>query len=180
MRRVLASPETVTVVFTWKVNKGKDAEFRAWMHGIASDATKAPGHLGVTTLKIPGGSGVYQSVVKFDNKKSLDRWFDSKTRKSWVERLDGIAVEHKTELTGVETWFEAPGVNPPPRWKMVIATFIAVYPLALLLGWLIAPHIIHYNIFLRSLLFPIILPLALTYVLMPIVTQRLLKHWLYE
>lgn len=172
--------DNVTVVYTWRVNKGKDEEFHNWLHAIAGDALKAKGHLGVTTFKVPGPNIVYESILRFDNQKNLDAWLDSKTRKSWIKRLDGIATEQRTRLTGLETWFELPRSNPPARWKMVIATFIAVYPVTLTLNWLVVPHLIHINIFIRSLLVPIILPILLTYVLMPFITQRILKRWLYK
>lgn len=172
--------DNVTVVYTWRVNKGKDDEFHNWLHGIAHDAFKANGHLGVSTFRVPGPSIVYESILRFDSQKHLDTWLNSKVRKAWIEKLDGIATEQRTKLTGLETWFDLPIPNPPPRWKMVIATFIAVYPVTLTVSWLVTPHLAKINIFIRSLVVPIILPVLLTYLLMPIVTQRILKRWLYK
>lgn len=172
--------EPITVVYTWRVNEGQDKAFKTWLHGIAGDAMKFPGHLGVTTLRQPGSTNIYQSVLRFDNQKHLDAWLNSKERAAWIKRLSGIATEQKNKLTGLENWFEIPGTTPPPRWKIVIATFIAVYPVSLLLNELVSPHVAHLNIFIRALLFPVVLPILLTYFLMPLVTQKLLKHWLYK
>jgi antibiotic biosynthesis monooxygenase (ABM) superfamily enzyme len=171
--------EPVTMVYTWRVSPGRDDDFKEWVHGITGAAVKMPGHLGVTTLRRPG-TGLYNSVLRFDTQKHLDDWLQSKARADWIKRLDGVASEEKTKLSGLETWFDAPGSDSPPRWKMVIATFICVYPMAILVDWLIAPHMEHYNLFLRALLFPLILPILLTYLLMPFVTQRVLKRWLYK
>ena len=154
-----------------------------WVHGISKEAVQWTGHLGVTTLKPPGGQGLYHSVLRFDTPEHMDRWLGSDERQRWVDKLNGIATAQKSpEATGLESWFEVPGrlVTPPPKWKMVVVTFVAVYPLSLLLGEFVSPLIVHWNIFLRALLFPVIAPVALTYVLMPFLTQKVFKRWLYK
>ncbi len=173
-------PEPVTVVLTWRVKPGKDKAFKEWVHGITGAAVKFPGHLGVTNIRYPDSGRIYHSVLKFDDQKHLDAWLNSKERAAWIKRLGGIATEQKNKLTGLENWFEMPGMNPPPRWKMVIATFIAVYPVSLLLNYFVSPHTVHVNVFARALLFPVVLPVLLTYFLMPFVTQKILKRWLYK
>jgi hypothetical protein len=86
------------------------------------------------------------------------------------------------KASGLETWFEIPGqlVIPPPRWKMVATTFIAIYPLSLLAGLFVNPHIVNWPVAIRALILPIFAPLILTYLLMPFLTQHVLKHWLYN
>jgi uncharacterized protein len=45
-------------------------------------------------------------------------------------------------LTGLETWFTLPGrpgVPPPPRYKMAILTWIAIFPLVTLVAILLGP-----------------------------------------
>jgi antibiotic biosynthesis monooxygenase (ABM) superfamily enzyme len=62
---------------------------------------------------------------------------------------------------------------------MVIATFIAIYPLSLLYGIFLAPHIVSWPTWVRSLFLPVFAPLILTYLFMPFLTQHILKRWLY-
>lgn len=172
--------EPVTVVLTWRVKPGKEKTFKEWVHGITGEAVKFPGHLGVTNIRYPSSGNIYHSVLKFDNQEHLDVWLKSKERAGWINGLNGIATEQKNKLLGLENWFEMPGATSPPRWKMVIATFIAVYPVSLLLNYFVSPHLIHVNVFARALLFPVVLPVLLTYLLMPFVTQKILKRWLYK
>jgi antibiotic biosynthesis monooxygenase (ABM) superfamily enzyme len=174
--------QPVTLIFSWDVLPGKESAFTEWLHGISKASSHWAGHLGVTTLRPPSGKGTYYSVLRFDTDAHLKTWLDSEERHIWIEQLRGIAEVHTTKATGLETWFDIPGqsVVPPPRWKMVLVTFVAVYPLSLLLGAFISPHLIHWNLFLRALLFPIVAPTLLTYVLLPFLTQRVFKRWLYR
>jgi antibiotic biosynthesis monooxygenase (ABM) superfamily enzyme len=172
-----------TVVYSWTVLPGQEQAFLQWFHGITNAATHWPGHLGVTTLRPPEGQNTYHSVLRFDSKQHLSDWLKSDERRRWLAQLDGIATAHASrKATGLESWFDMSELNgtPPPRWKMVIVTFIAVYPLSLVLGELVSPHITHVNIFTRSLLFPVIAPVVLTYFFMPFLTQRVFKSWLYK
>jgi uncharacterized protein len=178
-KNVKNQPEPVTVVVTWRVTDGKEELFRSWVHSVTQTALTFPGHLGVTTLKQPGSDNIYHSIVRFDNRQHGDAWFNSQERAAWVKKLEGIATQQKSKLGGLETWFELPGSTPPPRWKMVVATFIAVYPISLLLNEFASPYLTSWNVFLRALLFPIVLPILLTYLIMPFITQKLLKRWLY-
>ncbi|WP_187239325.1 hypothetical protein [Actinomadura sp. HBU206391] len=91
-----------------------------------------------------------------------------------------MAKEYRHHTTGLETWFSLPGesVPAPARWKMVIATFSAIYPLSLLFQGVIAPATQNWPLALRALVFPLVMVPLLTYAVMPNVS-RLLRRWLY-
>jgi antibiotic biosynthesis monooxygenase (ABM) superfamily enzyme len=61
---------------------------------------------------------------------------------------------------------------------MVLTTFLAAYPLVLLVQWLLVPHTTGWPLPLRAVVFPAVLLPTLTYVLMPRLS-RLLRLWLY-
>ena len=44
------------------------------------------------------------------------------------------------QLHGLEAWFRSPH-NPPPRWKMAVATFLGVFPVAMVLNLTLGPAI---------------------------------------
>lgn len=58
----LQAREAVTVVFTWQVTPGKEAEFEQWAHGIEQAAAASPGQRGVTWLRPEDDSGRYHAV----------------------------------------------------------------------------------------------------------------------
>lgn len=171
---------TVTVIYSWDVVPGQEEAFRKWVHGIVRAGSHWPGYLGVTTLRPPSGKGLYQSVLRFDTDAHLSAWLASEERAAWLRKVEGIATAHVTKVTGLETWFDLPSVTAPPRWKMVVVTFVAVYPLSLVLSAFVSPHLAGWNLFVRALLFPVIAPVVLTYVILPFLTQYVFRRWLYK
>jgi antibiotic biosynthesis monooxygenase (ABM) superfamily enzyme len=175
--------EPVTAIFSWTVRPGKEREFQSAMHHVHEGAKTFPGHMGVTTFQSPKSRGVYYTVLRFDTSEHMHAWINSSARKDLVEEVYKTAtLDTDFEATGLETWFDLPGqsVAPPPRWKMVTTTFVAIYPLSLLFNLYVAPHLIHWPVVLRAVVFSIIAPVLLTYLLMPFLTQRIFKHWLYK
>lgn len=169
-----------TVVFTWDVTPGREAEFEAWAHQINEAATEFPGHRGATWLRAEGSRHRYYTVLGFADEDRMTTWMESDERDEWLKRLDGIASEHRHHTTGLETWFSLPGdaVPPPSRLKMVAVTLVAVYPLSLLFQGLIAPWTQGWPLLLRAAMFPIVVVPTLTYALMPGLS-RLMRAWLY-
>ncbi|GGN79497.1 antibiotic biosynthesis monooxygenase [Streptomyces albiflavescens] len=180
----LDASEAVTVVFTWEAKPGKEAEFERWAHGIETEAAAFAGHRGVTWLRPEGeaGHGRYHAVVRFADTAALDRWMASPQRAAWQERVRpfGRSVRPKLTTTGLETWFNVPGLpgRPPARWKMSLMTVLAVYPFALLYDGLVAEHFHSWPLPWRTLVFPIFLAPLLTYAVMPRLS-RVLRRWLY-
>lgn len=178
-----ALSEPATVVFSWTAKPGKEDVFEQRMHEIHRIARTYPGHMGVTTIKSPERSGSFQTVLRFDTKAHLDAWLRSPIRKKLARSIEEVAHNEQTKLaTGLETWFEVPGhtITPPPRWKMVVVTFIAIYPISLAYGLVVASHMANWPVWTRSLILPLFAPVLLTYLFMPFLTQRVLKRWLYR
>jgi antibiotic biosynthesis monooxygenase (ABM) superfamily enzyme len=177
------SKEPVTAVYSWTVKSDKEQVFERMMHDIHKVARTFPGHMGVTTLKSPVHKGNFQTVLRFDTTKHLEAWLNSPIRRKMMKPLENIAHTDTTaKATGLETWFEIPGqlVTPPPRWKMVITTFIAIYPLSLLYGVFLTPHTVNLPTAVRALFLPVFAPIILTYLFMPFLTRHVFKHWLYK
>ncbi|GGO90183.1 antibiotic biosynthesis monooxygenase [Wenjunlia tyrosinilytica] len=175
--------EPVTAVFSWQVLPGKENDFRHWAHGITRRAVRYPGHQGVTWLRPESESRDHYAVLRFADPQRLSDWMASPERAEWQDRLEGIAVETSRyqDTTGMETWFHLPGspAPSPPRWKMVVVTFCAVYPLSMLLGWLVTPEVAPWPLPARAAVFPAVVAPLLTYIVMPWLS-RLLRRWLYE
>src|SRR5438552_15642595 len=125
-----AGIDPVTVAVTFKVKPGHEAEFEAWAHDITTAAARYPGHLGASWVR-SGGS--YHVIYRFADHAQFKGWYDSGERAAFLKRLEPIATRVSDEhLTGMETWFQLPGRAgrpAPPRWKMVLATWIGVFPL---------------------------------------------------
>jgi antibiotic biosynthesis monooxygenase (ABM) superfamily enzyme len=169
-----------TAVITWDVRPGREPDFEEWAHGINDEAARHPGHQGATWLRAEGSPHRYYTIVNFTDKERLAEWLHSPERQTWMDRLDGIAHEHRHQATGLETWFSLPGEedSAPPRWKMALVTLLAVYPLSLLFQALVAPATLKWPLPVRGAVFPLIMVPLLTYAVMPGMS-RLFRAWLY-
>jgi antibiotic biosynthesis monooxygenase (ABM) superfamily enzyme len=177
------SNEPVTVVFSWTIKQGKEQLFEHMMHDVHKVARTFPGHMGVTILNSPQHKPHFQVVLRFDNAQHLEGWLHSSVRHEMMKHIEKIGhTDASVKATGLETWFKVPSqaVTPPSRWKMVVTTFTAIYPLSLLYGIFLAPAVAEWPTWIRSLFLPVFAPIILTYLFMPFLTQRVLKQWLYK
>jgi antibiotic biosynthesis monooxygenase (ABM) superfamily enzyme len=68
----------------------------------------------------------------FTNEQERDDFYSSPMFLAWEERIKPLVVGEAVyrELTGLEAWFRSPQ-NQPPRWKMVLLTWIGVWPISM-------------------------------------------------
>jgi uncharacterized protein len=175
--------EPVSVLFSRRVRKRREADFEAWARGVTAAAQGFPGHVSASVLRVPG-SGDYHVLYTFTDRSTLNAWLDSGERARWMAKVGEMTEAERglQRMTGLETWFTLPGDDvpprkPPPRWKMWLVTVAAIYPLILALFGVLAPRIADLPLPLRALIFPLVLVTLMTYAVMPLVS-RLLRRWL--
>ena len=84
-------------------------------------------------------------------------------------------------VSGMETWCRAPSgaaTVAPPRWKMAVASGIAVLPVSLVANGVLGPLLGALPLPVRAALFAVLFSTVMTYLMMPAVTG-LLRRWLY-
>ena len=83
--------------------------------------------------------------------------------------------------SGFETWFtlpSKPGEPAPPRYKMAIVTWLAVFPVVAVIFSLFGQWLNLLPTLVRTLVFTAVMVTLMTYVIMPRMT-RLFSFWLY-
>lgn len=179
-----AETNAVTVCISVKARPGREKDLERWLEGVGQAASQFNGHQGLTVLRPSGtASADYVYIFRFDTYDHLKQWEDSEVRRQWVEQLQDLTTgaARKQILTGLEYWFTLPGTaitSPPPRYKMVIVTVLAIYPLSTLLPPLLGPFLGFLPPLVRSLLVSVLLVLLMTYAVMPLMT-RLFARWLF-
>lgn len=174
----------VTVCISVKAKRGHEKEFEEWLEDVGRAASQFTGHQGLTVLRPAGNaSEEYVYIFRFDTYAHLKEWEDSEVRRQWVAQLQNLTEgkAKKQVLTGLEYWFSLPGavtMAPPPRYKMMIITILAIYPLSTFLPPLLSPFLGFLPPLVRALLIVIVLVLLMTYAVMPLMT-RLFARWLY-
>jgi antibiotic biosynthesis monooxygenase (ABM) superfamily enzyme len=171
----------VTVVVTREVLPGRERDYEEWTHRIIYDAVPF-GSLGAAVITPEGRtSGRRITVHRFANEEALKAWEESEERKALLKEAEQFSVPHYQRATGLETWFALPderAIVPPPRWKMLLASFVGAYPLVVLLSAFVLPRVEGWPLLARAALLPVVVLSLMTYVVMPQLT-RLLRHWLY-
>jgi antibiotic biosynthesis monooxygenase (ABM) superfamily enzyme len=171
----LAPP--VKMVIERTVHDAQRATFEAWARRYVTAAARAPGHEGTSVLGPAGGQ--FFLLVRFHDQAALAAWCESAEARALDREADAFstAADRPQVRTGLETWFNLPGAPPPPpKWKMAVTTWAALYPMALVLATLLAPFPMPFavNVALNTAI-----PVALlTWVAMPWL-KRLLEGWLY-
>ena len=91
-----------------------------------------------------------------------------------------MATKEVASGAGMETWFSLPNqaVPAPPKWKMAVVSFCAIWPISILFDGFDAPAILGWPLQVRAAVFPLALVSLLTFVMMPNFS-RILRHWLY-
>ncbi|MFC6671980.1 antibiotic biosynthesis monooxygenase [Marinobacterium aestuariivivens] len=179
-----AAEEAVTVVISRRIKSGREREFERLSNALSQEAVKFPGFLGSTLLR-PSGSAdpEYRIVFKFRSREDLDRWQQSPERNQYLDAIeDCLDAPDSTEvLSGLVAWFSLPGQNPvkpPPKYKMAVVAWLAIFPLITLITWLLGPWLGQLPLIPRTLGMTVAVTLLMTYVLMPLLT-KLLAFWLY-
>ena len=175
----------VTVVISRTPAPGKEDELVAWAYGVQEAASRFPGHLGAQIYP-PSTSDCNELVMAFSfaSAETLSEWEHSDERREWLRKAERLIVGEARAhaASGFESIFShAPGqaVVPPPRWKTATIIAMALYPISLLLNWLLGPHIAGWNIFLRVALTTVIVVPYMAWLGVPYLT-RWLRAWLHS
>ena len=174
----------VTAVASRQVKPGREQEFEEWVSGILTAANEFPGYLGSEILRPSDPEDrEYKIVFRFDHESNLRTWEASEERHSWLRKSRPLLREKEKVqvLSGLETWFTLPAKAdepPPPRYKMAVVTWLAVFPVVSVIFYLFGPWLNVLPTLVRTLVFTLVMVTLMTYVIMPRMT-RLFSFWLY-
>jgi len=182
-----ATENGATVVITHRVRDGKQRDYERWLEEIGPLCRNSPGHLDWQILRpIPGLTGTYTVVIRFDSNENLRDWMNSDHRKQLIEKVRPLlAIDDIYNIrSGLDFWFtpEAGSMKVPVRWKQFLITWSAIYPLVLFTPLLVIPamrllRLPDYRL-LNALLVTGTIVWLMVYVVMPRYT-KLVRRWLF-
>lgn len=174
----------VTVDVIQSVKPGKEKEFETLLAQFIDAASQFTGYLGASVFRPSEQSDRdYRIIFKFDRLEHLQQWEHSPIRQKLLTQAKELTVDDGTFsiITGLETWFTLParpGMKPPPRYKMVVVSGVAIFGINQVLALLPAAWLEPIPPLLRLLILILITTTLMTYVVMPRLT-KLLAWWLY-
>jgi antibiotic biosynthesis monooxygenase (ABM) superfamily enzyme len=122
----------VTVVVTRVVHPGREREFAAWADEVDRAAAGFTGHLG--GVRLHDNQGLHHLVYRFDSERHLVAWERSDRRRELIRRGDRISDEQRATHQAPNAWFSVPGQDTSPRWKTFLLTWLAAYPILLVIS----------------------------------------------
>jgi antibiotic biosynthesis monooxygenase (ABM) superfamily enzyme len=179
--------EGATAVITHRVHVDKHADYETWLNKIAPLCKSWPGHLDWHIVRpIPGLTETFTIIIRFDTEANLQHWMASETRISLIDKVRPLLVTGDDFFvsSGLDFWFTPGGANAqvPVRWKQFLATWSAIYPLALGIPLIVTTISGLLNLQDNHLLFTLadtgLVVFLMVYVVMPRYT-RLIKRWLF-
>ena len=170
----------IHVAITRRAKPGCETELQQALREFLQNSFAHGGVLGATMIVPPPGSDSREFGIlrTFADEKERDTFYKSSTFEAWQSRVgpltEGEAVYR--QLHGLEAWFRSSDA-PPPVWKMAVATYIGVLPVATILSLTLGPAISSWHFLLSNMLFNLCVVVLLTWIVMPLVT-RALHSWL--
>ncbi len=167
--------EPVKIVIERRVRPGAKPQFEQWTRSFMTTASRFSGLQGSSVFNF-NSTGDYFILLRFASQAHLENW-----RNALCKQADAVstATDRHQVRTGLETWFAlssrsiAPAV--PPRWKMALVSWLALFPQVVILSLLIPsalPMVIRIALLTAA-------PVAmLTWLVMPRLSE-LLHEWLY-
>jgi len=174
--------EPIHIAITRRVKPGCEAEFQKLLQEFFKTSFAHTGVQGASMLVPPPGSSSPEFGIlrTFASAQERDAFYASPMFKTWGDRIKPLTEGEPVhrQLSGLEAWFRSPQ-NPPPRWKMAIATYLGVVPVIMGLSLTLGPLIRSWNFVLNNLVFNACVVVLLTWVVMPLIT-RILHRWLHS
>lgn len=170
----------IHVAITRRVRAGCEPEFQQALREFLQKAFAQGSTWGANILTPPpdSNSREYGILRTFSDERERDAFYASPMFKAWEEKAKTLTEGDPVyrQLHGLEAWFRSP--NPPPRWKMAVATFLGVLPVAIILNLTLGPMIESWPFIPGNAVFNACVVALLTWVVMPLVT-RVLHGWLH-
>ncbi|MBX3746088.1 MAG: antibiotic biosynthesis monooxygenase [Verrucomicrobiae bacterium] len=174
----------IHIAITRRVRQDRVEDFKHLLAEFAQRSLGEPGTLGVHCLHPPPGAASREFGIlrSFATEHARDAFYETPLYKEWVRRIEPM-VEGEAEyrqLSGLEAWFRDTKGPMPPRWKMALLTWMAVWPISTLVPSLLRPilaPVAHPLVFTAIVSASIVV--TLTWFAMPALV-RLSHSWLHS
>jgi antibiotic biosynthesis monooxygenase (ABM) superfamily enzyme len=157
------------------------AAFEAALREFARQSLHAPGVTGVHLVgPVPGTSvDEYGIMRSFESAAASREFYSSPTYLEWEKlvspMVDGPPIVR--QLHGLEAFFREAGLQPPPRWKMAIVTWLGVFPTVWLWSRTIPGMLDGWHPIAVMAFVNVLVVVTLAWLIMPLLT-KLFAGWL--
>lgn len=169
-----AVPLPVSVLVA-RTARSPETQLTAWAKNLGREAAAMPGHLATHVSEVQAGDRVTVQVgVTFASAEDLLRWERSAARHHLLADVDELTEGQPRTFSVDELGCWAP--RGPSKLRMTLLIWIALFPIALLMNYLVMPALGHWPVVARTLLLTGVLVPTVVLVTLPLL-NRLLAIW---
>ncbi|WP_347557098.1 antibiotic biosynthesis monooxygenase [Robbsia sp. KACC 23696] len=177
----------VTTIISHEIALGAESRYEAWLTEIRVACMAFPGYLSTDVIRPVSGLTNYTVIIRFASFAELSGWMESTQRREMLAKMSPFLPkgDRYETRTGLEFWFtpkDAP-VKHPTRWKQWLLTWSAIFPLTVVIPYLLRPLFTVVPLLGTLLLSRAIVAAAvvamMVYVVMPRYT-KLVSKWLFD
>jgi antibiotic biosynthesis monooxygenase (ABM) superfamily enzyme len=135
--------EPIDIAITLRVRKSHVAEFERALVDFARQSLAEPRARGVRFLYPPPGSASteYGILRSFASAVDRDAFYQTALFNDWLARIEPMVEceRARRQVYGLEAWFRDSKEPMPPRWKMALLTWVAVWLASMLMRAILGP-----------------------------------------
>jgi hypothetical protein len=175
-----STAETVTGIIVHHPRADARDEYEQWLIDIREACGLFPGYLSTDVIRPVGNQPNYTVIVRFAGIEALRSWMVSPERRHHLQRIEhALEQADRYEIrTGLDFWFTPPTLKPPKPWKQYLLTLSAIFPLTVVVPWVLAPLLGSLHMLATKAMIAAVIVALMVYVIMPRYT-RLVSRWLY-
>lgn len=174
------SAGTVATAINTEIKPGMLGHYQEWQTRIQQLQVASPGFKGIYLSPERDNLNLWTAVVRFDSPEAVEGWLANPQREQLLEESKQfVEARHIKRLTSsFPGWFpEDDEGKTPPKWKTATLILISLMPMALLLRYVLAPHLTFLHSAVNAAVSTILTLCVVTYVVMPFFV-KLFRWWL--
>lgn len=170
-----------TVVVRYKLNDVANFESTSWFKKLKEVTEQEEGFIDMLQLPPIEEEAQLTVVLCFKTLKAAKNWLQSEKRKKLLEEEALGDISNRLEqVIQNPFWFQLNSVKKKSRIRQVIVSFIAVYPLTVIVPKMVTALFVNlqfYSILIKGILVGLIISTLMVYLMMPLVL-RVFKKWI--
>lgn len=176
--------DAVSAVITYRISPSGKEEFSNGLKKLINSLRLAEGYLGSKVIcRIASGVVEFLFIVTFDTEERLSNWQKSPEVCEWEHEATALFIEgpRRDTFRGAEIWCvlndSAQAVDPPPKYKLAIMSWLGIFPLVSLFLGIGGPYLNRMTFWPRVIVLTVVIVALMTYVVTPWLKRRL-EGWL--
>jgi len=168
------------LVVRYKVDPEKQYLFEEWKFEMERTISSFEGYLNTVHIPPVGDNDFHYILLRFNNRENLQRWVKSDFRAEMHDKSNNLWMSEREETVHDWDTFWFSKMEKAKKWKQWAVTFLAVYPLTVVIPWLVRTYTQALPItFVKGIISALLISGCMTYFVMPFMLN-LFRKWLHR